>query len=277
MSTHQSRDAPADPPDEESQSLLVGDNNAPERAPRAAARVFSTRSSQPPPSVVSQRTAAPSPTISAFDAMAQASNTRNPVMLVKMVARKFILLLTTAEEESDPSNGMVGYSIGLLKDIILGVVFGVLTISFAVVLDHRNVIHFQSAHHLRDAAYAAMSDPQTITLIEAETDMKFMSVADYDASKKEIDDSLSNLESIQKKLEGRTKELEEKQKELATVNEEKKKLMENPKVQEIDNWCGSCQWANTSCDARVSYLGSTYNLAKLPAMLGLIKEGKCKK
>jgi len=207
--------------------------------------------------------------------MAASSNTRNPLMLARLVARKFLLLLTT-EEEEDPSSPL-GYSIGLLKDIILGVVLGVLTISFAVLLDHRNVIHIQSAHHLRDAAYAAMSDPETIQFLEAETDLRFMSAVDYESAQKEINDSLTNLEFAKTKLEERTKEFEEKQKELATVTEEKKKLMADPKFADLENFCGSCKWGPTNCDARVAFLGTQYNVAKIPAMISLMKDGNCKK
>ncbi|KAL7438530.1 hypothetical protein ACHAXM_006334 [Skeletonema potamos] len=255
MSLRQARDAPADsPPDEESQSLLVEENSFPVRAPRNAT---------------------PSPAISAFDAMAAASNTRNPLMLARLVVRKFILLLTTDDEEDFSTP--LGYTVGLLKDIILGVVFGILTISFVVVLDHRNVIHLESAHHLRNVAYASISDPETIKLLEAETDMRFMSAADYEAARKEIDDSVTSLDLAKAKLEERTKDLEEKQKELVTLTEEKKKLVEDPKLAGLGDFCGSCKWGSTNCDARVAYLGSQYNLAKIPAMMSLLKQGVCKK
>lgn len=267
MSYRQAKDAPADPPEDEenqSQSLL---NNA---SPRAAA---APRSFTQPSSASSSSSS--SPAISAFDAMATATNTQNPLMLAKLVARKFILLLTT-EQEEDP-NTRVGFTVALLKDVILGVVFGFLTISFAIVLDHRNIIHIQSAHHLRDASYSAMSDPATLAMLEAETDMKFMSAVDYEAAKKEIEDSQTSLEAVKLKLEERTAELEEVTKSMQGLVEEKETLMKDPKIAEVANFCTGCSWGGPgNCGARVQYLMDTHNNAKITAMLGLMEQGKCK-
>mmetsp|Transcript_28715 Transcript_28715/g.48821 ORF Transcript_28715/g.48821 Transcript_28715/m.48821 type:complete len:270 (+) Transcript_28715:84-893(+) len=269
MSYRQAKDAPADPPEDEenqSQSLL---NNASPRA-AAAPRSFTQ------PSSASSSSSSSSPAISAFDAMATATNTQNPLMLAKLVARKFILLLTT-EQEEDP-NTRVGFTVALLKDVILGVVFGFLTISFAIVLDHRNIIHIQSAHHLRDASYSAMSDPATLAMIEAETDMKFMPAVDYEAAKKEIEDSQTTLEAVKVKLEERTAELEEVTKSMQALEEEKEALMKDPKMAELDNFCSGCSWGGSAnCGARVQYLMDTYNNAKVSAMLALMEQGKCKK
>lgn len=250
-------------PDEEN---LLGDGaEDAARHPRAAA---ATKTSSP---------TSAAPAISAFDAMAAANNNRNPILLAKLVARKFLLLVTT-EEEEDPSSRF-GMFVGLFKDIILGIVFGLITISLITVLDHRNIIHLQSAHHLRDAAYIAINDPDTLAAIEAETEMKFMSVTEYENTKREIEENSSELESLQKQLEERTKEVEEKNKELETLRAEFDKLNNDPKVGGLlgKNFCGKCQWQGSiRCDARVDYLVSHYNVSKFTAQMNLVKEGKCK-
>ena len=252
----------ADPPDEESQSLLV-DKSTPEIARVAPQNTTTTASS------------APSPAISAFDRMAQANNTHNPILLAKLVGRRFLHLMLS-EEDADPSSNL-GFAIGLLKDIILGIVFGVLTISLVIVLDHRNIIHLQSAHHLRDNVYATMSNPDNLAYLEEETGMKFMSFEEYDSVKKEVDSSLSLTEQAKTKLDERTKELEERKKELETVKEEYEKVKSDPKFKELDNFCESCKWGPTNCGARVNYLVDTYNQGKIFSMIALMKEGKCKK
>lgn len=250
---------PPDAPDEESQSLLV-DKSTPERsAPRHTTTTASS---------------APSPAISAFDRMAQANNNHNPILLAKLVGRRFLHLMLS-EEDADPSS--LGFAIGLLKDIILGIVFGVLTISLVIVLDHRNIIHLQSAHHLRDNVYATMSNPDNLAYLEEETGMKFMSFEEYDRAKKEIDSALSLTEQAKTKLDERTKELEEKKKELETVKEEYEKAKSDPTFKELDNFCESCKWGPTNCLARANYIVDTYNQGKISAMMALMKEGKCKK
>ena len=269
MSLRQAKDAPADPPDDDEEKGLL--DNAPERAPPRPSPVRSAQQQQ-------QQSSSPSRSVmSAFDSMASATRTQNPIMLAKLIFRKFLHLLTTDEDESDPRTPF-GYTIALLKDIILGIVFGFLTISFAIVLDHRNIIHFQSAHHVRDAAYASMSDPATIKVLEEELEMKFMPVADYEAAQQEISKSQSTLDEIKSKLESREKELEEATTKLKAVQDEKEELMKNPKFAELDNFCEGCKWGGPgNCGARVQYLMDTYNQGKIAVMLDLMGKGLCKK
>jgi len=261
---------PPDAPDEESQSLLV-DKSTPERSAPKGARVAVAA----PQNTTTTTSSAASPAISAFDRMASANNNKNPILLAKLVGRRFLQLMIS-EEDADPGSNL-GFAIGLLKDIILGIVLGVLTISLVIVLDHRNIIHLQSAHHLRDNVYATMSNPDNLAYLEEETGMKFMSFEEYDSMKKEIDSSLSLTEQAKTKLDERTKELEERKKELETVKEEYEKAKSDPKFKELDNFCDSCKWGPTNCGARVNYLIDTYNQGKISAMMALMKEGKCKK
>ena len=259
---------PPDAPDEESQSLLV-DKSTPERSAPGGARVAVAAPKN------TTASSAPSPAISAFDRMAQSNNNHNPILLAKLVGRRFLHLMLT-EEDTDPSSNL-GFAIGLLKDIILGIVFGVLTISLIIVLDHRNIIHLQSAHHLRDNVYATMSNPDNLAYLEEETGMKFMSFEEYDSAKKEIDSSSDLTEQAKTKLDERTKELGEKKKELETIKEEYEKAKSDPKFKDLDNFCDSCKWGPTTCGARVTYLIDTYNNGKIVAMMNLMKDGKCKK
>lgn len=259
---------PPDAPDEESQSLLV-DKSTPERSAPGGARVAVAAPKN------TTASSAPSPAISAFDRMAQSNNNHNPILLAKLVGRRFLHLMLT-EDDTDPSSNL-GFAIGLLKDIILGIVFGVLTISLIIVLDHRNIIHLQSAHHLRDNVYATMSNPDNLAYLEEETGMKFMSFEEYDSAKKEIDSSSDLTEQAKTKLDERTKELGEKKKELETIKEEYEKAKSDPKFKDLDNFCDSCKWGPTTCGARVTYLIDTYNNGKIVAMMNLMKDGKCKK
>mmetsp|Transcript_13990 Transcript_13990/g.22968 ORF Transcript_13990/g.22968 Transcript_13990/m.22968 type:complete len:270 (-) Transcript_13990:203-1012(-) len=269
MSLRQARDAPADPPDDEEQGLL---DNSPEIAPP-----------RPRPSPVAQRqqqqqssSSASASVMSAFDTISTATSTQNPLMLAKLILRKFLILLTN-EEETDPTTTL-GYTVALLKDIIIGIVFGFLTISFAIVLDHRNIIHIQSAHHIRESVYASMSDPATLQQIEAEMDMKFMSIKEYEAAKQEIQASQTVFDEVKSKLETREKELEELNTKFQAVVDEKAELMKHPKFAGLDNFCEACSWGGPgSCGARVEYLMNTYNVGKVAAMLDLMGKDKCKK
>ena len=72
----------------------------------------------------------------------------NPVFLAKVIMKKVFTLLVESDEEDLTRPGGI---VTLLKDIILGVILGVLTISILIFLDHRDVVHFQSAHNFRNA------------------------------------------------------------------------------------------------------------------------------
>lgn len=106
--------------------------------------------------------------------------------------------------------------------------------------------------------------------------MKFMTVTEYDAAKKEIEDVETTLKQLTEKLEERTKELEKLGVDLAAAVEEKNTLLKDPKLAEVDQFCSSCKWGPTNCGARVEYVMNTYNEPKIVVMLNLMKQGKCK-
>ena len=256
MSLRQAKDDPPPPtPDEESQSLHKT-ADTPEQSSALA-------SNNTP--------------LSAFDRMTTATNTSNPVLLAKLVLTKFVLLLTN-ESEEDP-NTRLGFTLALVKDIVLGITFGLLTISFAIVLDHRNIIHIESAHNLRNAAYSSLSDPETLQYVEVETDMKFLSLDEYESIQGEITEADAKIDSIQEKLTKYDTELETATKNLEELTKEKDDLLQNsPALKILDDFCGECSWSGrTNCNVRVQYLVDTYNNAVAPMRLDLMKTGLCKK
>lgn len=108
-------------------------------------------------------------------------------------------------------------------------------------------------------------------------DVKFMTVADYEAAKKEVEDVESSLQRLNEKLQERSKEVEQLTKDLEALNEEKKKLMADPALAQLDQFCPSCKWGPTSCAARVEYVMANYNEPETLTKLNLMKQGKCKK
>eukprot|EP01083_Nonionella_stella_P057993 152013_1 len=99
----------------------------------------------------------------------------------------------------------------------MGVVLGVLTISCLIFLDHRNILHFQSAHNFRNAAFQLLNDPETIATLEESSDMKFLNLSEYEAKVNEIDSAAEKLKKHAEVLERRTAEADEKQKHLDAI------------------------------------------------------------
>lgn len=208
--------------------------------------------------------ASPSPSIS--------KRSHNPVFLAKVVLSKVIGLVVASDEEDLTQPGGI---VTLLKDIILGVILGVLTISMLIFLDHRDVVHFQSAHNFRSAAFQLLNDPETITNIEESSDLKFMTINEYESKRKEIDGVTEKLKGHEEVLTKRVAEADEKKKEMDGIKDEYAKLMANPLLG-LDKYCGSCIWsAKTTCDGRATFLQDTYNTRPLAAKIDTMKHPTC--
>mmetsp|Transcript_11920 Transcript_11920/g.24041 ORF Transcript_11920/g.24041 Transcript_11920/m.24041 type:complete len:251 (+) Transcript_11920:92-844(+) len=204
--------------------------------------------------------------------MASAAFSR-PMAIFQKVMEHAVARVSTDDESQDDTGGFIV----IIKDCFIGMVFGLLTISCLIFLDHHNIIHLQSAHNFREAAFQSLNNPETIANLEESSGMKFMTSEQYNSWQKEIDEATSKMESAKQKLEDRTKEAETKSTELAPLEEEYEKLVNNPLVG-LDKYCGECKWSGkTTCDGRADYLKNTYNLSPVAAKIGAMNTPSCKK
>lgn len=226
-------------------------------------------------------TSAPKAAASAFaaasegDAFAAPSgaSSHNPVFIAKIIFRKVMTLLVSSDDDDLTSAGGI---VTLLKDIILGVILGVITISILIFLDHRDVVHFQSAHNFRNAAFQLLNDPETVANLEEASDLKFMTIADYEAKRKEIDSVTEKISKNKEVLDKRTAEAAEKRKEVEAIKTEYDTLYNNPLL-ELDKWCGSCHWGmKSSCDQRAKFLQDTYNTRPIQSKISAMGHASCK-
>lgn len=202
-------------------------------------------------------------------------STSHSVFVAKAVFRKVCDLLTHDEDETAQPQG-VYFVVTLLKDILIGIILGVLTISIMIFLDHRNVIHFQTAHTFRNAALQLVNNPETLANLEESSDLTFMTVNDYELKRKEIDTAEEKITTADEILQTRTKEFEEKQKELDSIKSEYESLYNNPLLQ-LNKFCGGCVWGGggMSCNQRVQYLKDTYNTKPIEAMMNAMGHPSC--
>jgi len=199
---------------------------------------------------------------------------KNPVFLAKVIARKVLALLAPSDEEDVTQ---MGRFIALFCDVSIGIIFGVLIISTLISLDHRGVIHIQSAHNIRNTAFHLLSDPETMANIEESSDLKFMTIAKYESKRNEIDSVAEKIASNEEVLKKRTEELEAKKKEIEGIKDEYEKLVGDPLLQ-LGSYCGSCSWGGgKTCDARVQFLKDTYNTRPIQAKLSAMTHESCVK
>ncbi|KAL7483204.1 hypothetical protein ACHAW6_008847 [Cyclotella cf. meneghiniana] len=202
----------------------------------------------------------------------------NPTLYAKLIARKVFTILSSDEDETAPSAAN-GYGIiTLLKDITIGTIFGVLTISFLIFLDHINVIHLQSAHNFRQSAFSVLNDPETLATLEESAGLKFIPIGDYEAMKNEIDAAAAKVAKVKDTIAERIKETEQKKAELEPLKAEYEKLLKESKL-ELDKWCGECSWmGRTNCDMRKQYFIDQYGNTEILSKVAIMKQSPgCKK
>jgi len=138
----------------------------------------------------------------------------NPVFLAKLIFRKVLDILTSSDEDDITQPGGI---ISLLKDIVVGITLGVMTISALIFLDHRNVIHFQSARNFRNSASALLNDLQIIANIEESSGLEFMTVEECESEQKETDAAEAKVTKASELVQTRIKEAKEKHKEVDSI------------------------------------------------------------
>mmetsp|Transcript_32727 Transcript_32727/g.60341 ORF Transcript_32727/g.60341 Transcript_32727/m.60341 type:complete len:237 (+) Transcript_32727:101-811(+) len=166
--------------------------------------------------------------------------------------------------------------IGLLQDIVGGIVLGTIGMSILLLLDFSNILNLETARVFRKTASHIFSDPAIIESIEEEIEKKLLSMDVYNAMKKELADSQAVIEKERKIVEARVAKATSLKAELDPVKKEYAKLMEESG---LDWFCPECQWGmGLSCKNRVEFLLDKYpyEATAIEAMAKLVKEGKSK-
>ena len=194
---------------------------------------------------------------------------RNPVFIARLVLRKVCELITSDEDEPDITSS-VGI-IGLLKDIVIGIVFGLISVSILVFLDHKGVIHVQGAHGYRNMGLQMMRDPETRALIEESSGLKFMEAETYKVKFAEIGYYPSQVKALEERTQKFIADLEVAKKEHAAIKPGYDILVKDPMLG-LDKFCDECSWnGGTDCFMRLTYLMDKYNLKPIKATLELMK------
>ncbi len=194
---------------------------------------------------------------------------RNPFFVARLVLRKVGELITSdVDEDNIASSGGI---IGFLKDIVIGAIFGLISVSILMFLDHKDVIHLQSAHSYRNLGLQMMSDPETRKNAEESSGLIFLDADTYKMRFAEIDIFPSQV----KKLEERTKkyiaDLEVAKKEHTAIKPGYDVLVTDPMLG-LENFCEDCSWnGGTTCWARLNYLMDNYGVKLIKAKFELMK------
>jgi len=196
-----------------------------------------------------------------------------PASLAKAVFRR-VVDTVTAPDEDDVSRP--GGLLTLFRQVVLGLALGVGTVAALVYLDHRDVVHLESAHRFREAAFGLLSDPETLANVQEASGLRFLPRAEYEALRREVDEtSVEEIGAGEEELRQRTAQAEEKRKEAEVRRAEHESLLHHPLLG-LDRYCGGCAWGGGStCDARVTYLRDTYSTRTVTAKINAMGHPSC--
>jgi len=171
-----------------------------------------------------------------------------------------------------------GKIIVIINSAIIGLILSLVVISILTFLDHRDVIHLDSAHNFRSMAFQLMNDPETIATLEESSDLKFLTIDKYESMKKEIETKDNDyVEHLEKRIKEEEEKMKMKSRDTDAMQKEYETLLKNPLL-EWDKYCGTCVWqGKTSCDERAKYLQETYNLGEDVAKIGAMGAPSCVK
>jgi hypothetical protein len=193
----------------------------------------------------------------------------NPFFITQLVLRKVDELITSNNEDED--NTSSGGIIVFLRDTVIGIVFELISVLILIFLDHKDVIHLQSAHGYRNIGLQMMRNPETRKNVEENSGLKFMEAEEYQNKFAEINSYPAKMKPQEENTKQVLEDLEVAKKEHAAIKPWYAILALDPMLG-LDKFCGECSWnGGTNCDACLSYLMSTYGLRPVKGKLELMK------
>jgi hypothetical protein len=193
----------------------------------------------------------------------------NPFFIARLVLSKVGELITSDEDEDNIVSS--GGIISCLRDIVIGITLGLASVSILIFLDHKDVIHVQSAHSYRNLGLQMMRDPETRKNIEESSGLIFMEADVYKKKVAEIESFPAKMNPYEANTKKYLADLEVAKKEQAAIKPGYDILASDPMLG-LEKFCGECVWVGgTNCDARLNYLMSTYSLKPVKGRLELMK------
>ncbi|KAL7541380.1 hypothetical protein ACHAXR_010859 [Thalassiosira sp. AJA248-18] len=164
--------------------------------------------------------------------------------------------------------------IGLLQDIVGGIVLGTLGMSMLLLLDYSNIINLETARVFRKTASDIFNAPEILESIKDEIGKDLISMDEYNAMKKELADSKAVIDNEQKIIAIRTAKDTSLNAELSSLRGEYDKLI---KETGLDAFCPTCHWGmGMNCQQRVNYMLETYSdsATSIGCVNKLVDQGK---
>lgn len=191
--------------------------------------------------------------------------------LAKVLLHKICLISV-----GDNTESREGF-IGLLQDIVGGIVLGTLGMSVLLLLDYANIINLETARVFRKtASYIVFDTPDVLESMKEESDKKIISMDIYNAMQKELSDSQATIKEERNIIGARTMKAASLQRQLDSLREEYKKFFRQAG---LGDFCPNCPWGmGMTCQGRVNYMLEHYSDSATPieCISKLVEQGQKK-
>mmetsp|Transcript_13951 Transcript_13951/g.22770 ORF Transcript_13951/g.22770 Transcript_13951/m.22770 type:complete len:243 (+) Transcript_13951:138-866(+) len=166
--------------------------------------------------------------------------------------------------------------IGLLQDIVGGIMLGTVGMSILLLLDYSNIINLETARVFRKTASTVFNAPDVISNIQMGIEKKLMSMDVYNSFKKELSDSQAVIANEQKFFQARSRKVTSLKAELRPLRDEYDELI---RKSGLGVFCPDCKWGmGMDCQQRVNYMMENYSdsATVIGCIAKLVNEGKTK-
>lgn len=166
--------------------------------------------------------------------------------------------------------------IGLLQDIVGGIMLGTVGMTLLLLFDYSNIINLETARVFRKTASTVFNTPDVISNIQMGMEKKLMSMDVYNSLRKELSDSQAVIDNDQKIYQARIRKVTSLKAELRPLREEYDELIRKTG---LGVFCPDCKWGmGMDCQQRVNYMMENYSdsATRIGCIAKLVKEGRTK-
>ena len=201
-----------------------------------------------------------------------------PASLAEAVFRGVVdHVATPVEDVASKPGGLLALAKLAFLGVFLGMATSIAVLAVAVFLESLDVVHLESAHGLREAAFGRLHDPEILADVQEAAGLKFLSMSEYDVLRREVDEAPGVIATAEERLQKAQVEMDEKMKDVdvASLQAEHESLLKHPLLG-LDKYCGDCLWdRGITCDTRVAYMHIKHKLKLIKATVAAMDHPSC--
>jgi len=160
-----------------------------------------------------------------------------------------------------------------LRDLVIGLVFGVLLVSLSASLDYyHGIIRIEGTTHrtCKSAVDLLTNSSATAASVDEASDPKYR-------DRSELETLTRNMVYLKEDYEAKVSELKGLQDQIDAIRQDHDDVMRKANdLLHLDKWCPECKWnGGVTCEGRVDFLRRTYNTNLKVGMISTMNRDSC--